>query len=438
MKILIVGSGGREHAIGFALARSSYHPELYGYFTSANPGLLKICVEWMIGQIKDSRAIADYAWQKRVDLVVVGPEVPLMEGIADVMAQRGIPCVGPRKALADLEGSKAILRDVATRYAPEANPRFQVCYSNAEITEFINEVKTIVVKPIGLTSGKGVKVMGTQLPTVQAAQEYASELLAKDKVVLLEECLVGEEFSQIVMTDGVRVVPMPLCQDAKYAFENNQGPMTGGMGVYTMQDHLLPFVSKENRTQAIEIIKKILNGFQNETGMRYHGFLYGQFMLETRGTVIVETNVRLGDPEAINVMALIKTDPVDVFMGMTCGLPETVEFLPKATVCKYLVPQNYPESVDFNLRVKIDERVLQENDTQMIYAGVEKEGEFFKPTGSRFSSVLAVRDTVEQAEKAVEATIEKLSINGLRHRRDIATAGAINKKVERMKKLLKS
>lgn len=436
MRILVVGSGGREHAIALALSRSKYHPELYGYLGNANPGMLNCCKEWMLGSVKNSEAIVEYAWENRVDLVAVGPEVPLIAGLVDKLTQKGIPSVGPRKELAQLEGSKAKLREVATRYAPEANPRFLVCNTKDELVKFIDEVKEIVVKPIGLTSGKGVKVMGTQLRDAEDALEYAEEVLEKDGLVLLEECLVGEEFSQMVMTDGVNILPMPMAQDAKYAFEGNQGSMTGGMGVYTMADQLLPFVSQENREQALGIVRKLLTGWQEDTGIRYHGFLYGQFMLEKRGTVIVETNVRLGDPEAINVMALLRTDPVEVFMGMAGTLPETVEFLPKASVCKYLVPKDYPESVDFDLRVKVDDRVLSRNDTRMIYAGVEKEGELYKPTGSRFSSVLAVRDTVEQAERAVEETIAELDLKGLRHRRDIATVESIRAKTERMKKLL--
>lgn len=435
MKILVVGSGGREHAIALALSRSGYHPELYGYLGNANPGMLTCCREWMAGSIKDSHAIVDYAWKNRVDLVVVGPEVPLIEGLVDMLTQRGIPSVGPRKELAQLEGNKAKLREVVAQYAPEANPRFKVCHTKAELVKFIDEVKDIVVKPIGLTSGKGVKVMGTQLRNAEEALKYAAEVLEKDRLVLLEECLVGEEFSQMVMTDGVNILPMPMAQDAKYAYEGNEGPMTGGMGAYTMADHLLPFVSQQSREQALGIVRKLLTGWQEDTGMRYHGFLYGQFMLEKRVTVIVETNVRLGDPEAINVMALLKTDPVEVFMGMAGTLPERVDFQTKASVCKYLVPQNYPESTDYDLRVKIDDKVLEKNETQMIYAGVEKEGELYKPTGSRFSSVLAVRDTVEQAEQVVEKTIAELDLKGLRHRLDIATTGSIRAKTERMKKL---
>jgi phosphoribosylamine---glycine ligase len=436
MKILVVGSGGREHAIASAISRSGRAVELVGFLGSANPGLLTLCKDWMIGQLKDNKAVADYAWQQRADLVVVGPEVPLIAGLADELTMRGIPCVGPNKMLAQLEGSKAKLREVAARFAPDANPRYSVCHNRDEVKQFIDEVKTIVVKPIGLTSGKGVKVMGTQLKDADEAFAYAVDVLEKDEVVLLEECLVGEEFSQMIMTDGVNIVPMPLAQDAKYAFENNQGPMTGGMGVYTMKDHLLPFVSQQAREQAMGIIRQILTGLQDEIGIRYHGFLYGQFMLEKRGPVIVETNVRLGDPEAINMMALLKTDPVDAFMGMACGLPQQIEFQAKASVCKYLVPQDYPNSVDFNLRVKIDDAILRQNDTTILYAGVEKESELYKPTGSRFAAVLALREGLDEAEQVVEKTIAALGLKGLRHRKDIATPAAIKAKTERMKALL--
>jgi phosphoribosylamine--glycine ligase len=213
--------------------------------------------------------------------------------------------------------------------------------------------------------------------------------------------------------------------------------MTGGMGAYTMQNQLLPFIDQQQREQSLSIIEKLLNGIQEETKTRYHGFLYGQFMLEKRGAVIVETNVRLGDPEAINVMALLKSDPVEVFMGIACSLPELVEFESQASVCKYLVPQGYPDTVDLNLRVKINESVLKAANTQMIYAGVEKEGDFYKPMGSRFSAISAVRPTIAEAESAVETTIDNLKLSGIRHRRDIATEAQLNKKIERMWHLLK-
>jgi phosphoribosylamine--glycine ligase len=436
MRILVVGSGGREHAITLALSGSRSKPEIYGYLGNANPGMVPLCKDWVVGSVKNSEAVTDYAWKNRVDLVVVGPEVPLIEGLVDHLAQRGIPSVGPRKELAQMEGSKAKLREVALRHIPDANPKFQVCHTKEELKKFIDDVKTIVVKPIGLTSGKGVKVMGTQLHSADEAFDYAVDVLEKDGLVLLEECLVGEEFSQMVMTDGVRILPMPMAQDAKYAYEGNEGPMTGGMGVYTMPDHLLPFIPKESRDQALEIIRKLLNGWQEETGLRYHGFLYGQFMLEKRGPVIVETNVRLGDPEAINLMALFQTDPVEAFMGMASTLPEKIEFLHQASVCKYLVPQDYPDSVDMSLRVNINEDLCKAKGTSLVYAGVEKEGSLYKPTGSRFAAVLATRDTLGEAEKAVEESITSLNLTGLRHRRDIATAPLIQSKIERMKKIL--
>lgn len=437
MRILMVGSGGREHAILRALSRSASAPELYAWMSSPNPGILGLVQGYRSGSLRDAQLIGDYAWELRADLVVAGPEEPLMYGLADEMSRRGIPCVGPRLALARMEGDKTFLRALAERYAPEANPRHRICSSRAEARLAIRELGSVAVKPLGLTSGKGVRVMGAQLPTPQAAEAYAASVIERDTRVLLEERLEGEEFSQMVFTDGVRVVPMPLVQDAKYAYEGDTGLMTGGMGAYSEADHLLPFVPAQARQQAVGIIEKLLQGTQDELGVRYHGFLYGQFMLTRSGPVLVEVNVRLGDPEAINVMAVLKSNPAEVFAGMATGLPSSVEFTAQATVCKYLVPQAYPEPSQGDAWACFDPTILQAEGTVVIFAGARPDGALTRPTGSRFAAILAVRHQREAAEAAVERTLERLEMTGLRWRRDIATNELVKRRIDHMQEVLR-
>lgn len=437
MKILVVGQGGREHAITLALARSAYAPELIAYSSSVNPGMAGLVSRVLPGSMKDAAGIASAAWEEKVDLVVIGPEEPLMHGVIDTLAKKGIPSFGPTKDLANLEGNKALLRKIIAKAVPEANPVHRECFTADEVKTFLKQVPEVVVKPLGLTGGKGVKVGGKQLADRADAESYALEVLEKDGKVLLEERLDGEEYSQMAFSDGLRLVPMPLAQDAKYAYEGDEGLMTGGMGSYTRADGLLPFVSEADRVKSFEILKKVVFAAQEEFGQRYHGVIYGQFMLTASGPKLVETNARFGDPEAINVVSLLKTDPVDVFMGVDCGLPAKVEFEPSASVCKYLVPQGYPERKPDPVQVKIDERILAEEGTRMIYAGAEMSEGMVRATGSRFAAVLAIRSQIDEAEKAVERTLERLQLKGLRYRKDVATAALLQKRVDHMKEVMK-
>jgi phosphoribosylamine--glycine ligase len=426
MRILLVGQGGREHAIADALARSSQKFELNAFMSTKNPGIVNLCKEYSLGIMSDVGKIADYAWNRRVDLVIIGPEEPLIHGLADELYRRAIPCVGPRQRLAQLEGNKSFLRQVASKYIPEANPQYMTCTTPKDIKHALQELGEVAVKPLGLTSGKGVKVMGAQLPSPKAAEEYALELLRRDKAVLLEERLSGEEFSQMIFTDGLTIAPMPLVQDAKYALEGDSGLMTGGMGAYSMADHGLSFVGQEARNKGILLLQKLLDGVQGENNERYHGVLYGQFMMTSRGPVIIEVNVRLGDPEAINVMSILSTDPLDVFQGAAYGLPDKIDFQAKATVCKYLVPESYPEKQGKKICIRINPDVFTENGTKLIFAGVEKDGDVYCSTGSRFAAVLAIRENLIEADEAIERTFEMIETTGLRHRKDICRGKELN------------
>jgi phosphoribosylamine---glycine ligase len=435
MKILLIGQGGREHAIAKALSRSNPSPEIYAYMSSLNPGLLELSKGYKNGSMRDAEAMAAYAWELRADLAIIGPEEPLMYAAADAMAAKGIPCVGPRKTLARLEGDKTFMRETTARHAPEANPGLRVCSNRAEIEAALDALGEVAVKPLGLTAGKGVRVMGTQLATRAEAVDYAADVAAHDGRVLLEERMIGEEYSQMVFFDGVKIAAMPLIQDAKYAYEGDTGPMTGGMGSYSNPDGLMPFVPAAARQESLKILDRLLQGVQNDTGVRYHGIVYGQFMLTRSGPKLVEINARLGDPESINAMALLKTDPVQVFMGMVCGLPEKVEFDPSASACKYLVPAGYPERHDPPVEVVFDDSIFVREGSSLVYAGAEKTDRGCRPTGSRFAAVLAIRPELAEAEAAVERTISGLNLPGLRHRRDVATPALIDKKIKNMRAL---
>lgn len=436
MKVMIVGHAGREHAITLALSRSAHRPELIAYMSSMNPGIAGLCSKVQVGSMKTPEAIADFAWENHVDLAVVGPEEPLVHGAADALHKRGIPTVGPRADLARMEGDKTFLRQVVERWAPEANPGYRVCTNEDEVRRALAELGEVAVKPLGLTSGKGVRVMGIQLDGVAEAQAYALELISTQGRVLLEEKLVGEEFSQIVFTDGIRIVPMPLVQDAKCAYEGDTGPMTGGMGTFTMPDGKLPFIPDDQLAQARALILKIIMGAQEQTGQRYHGMLYGQFMATRNGPRIVETNVRLGDPEAINLMGLLKSDALEVFTSLTCGLAETVEFAPLASVAKYLVPAGYPEKSERGKPLALDLNTFASRELELIVASSEMEGGRYVPTGSRFAAVLGKRESLAEAEAAVEGLITDLNLPGVRHRADIGRPDSLTRKIERMRALL--
>ncbi len=436
MKILLVGHGGREHAIALALARSRVHPELAAYMSSINPGIEELSSRIYNGSMQDVGSITSIAKGERVDLVVIGPEEPLMHGVIDQLLEAGIPAFGPTRALANLEGNKALLRKIISLAVPEANPIYRECVTRGQVCDTIHAVQNVAVKPVGLTGGKGVRVSGKQLSGEAEAEEYALEILVRDGKVLIEELLDGEEYSQMVFSDGVHLMPMPLAQDAKYAYEGDQGLMTGGMGSYTQADQLLPFVSESDRQKSFEILKKVIDAAQGEFGEAYHGVLYGQFMLTRSGPKLVETNARFGDPEAINVVSLLRTDPVDVFMGAATTLPDKIEFEPMASVCKYLVPEGYPETRPEPVSVQIAESVLEEEGTRLIYAGAERQRTGVVATGSRFAAVLAVRPTVEAAEEAVERTIHRLDLKGVRHRPDVATPALLKKRVEHMQRVM--
>lgn len=320
MKALVVGGGGRENAIAAALHRSG--TEVYSIMKNNNPGIAKLSVETELMPETDTERVAQFATSHGIDLAVIGPEAPLEAGLVDVLEDEGIGCVGPTKAAARLETSKSFARTIMRRHKVPGNLDFAAFNEFSRAKAYIKDSnKDLVIKPIGLTGGKGVKVMGEHLKTKKEALAYIEEIFSKNiggAGVILEEKAIGEEFTLQAFCDGRSVVPMPLVQDHKRAYDGDVGPNTGGMGSYTLEDHRMPFVRNEDYEAALDIVKKTVAAMRAE-GCPYKGILYGQFMLTADGPRVIEFNARFGDPEAMNVLSVLSSSFTDICSGIASG-----------------------------------------------------------------------------------------------------------------------
>ena len=308
MRILVVGGGGREHAITLALSKNT-KTDLYCVMGKKNPGIAKLCREVLIHPETDADAVLAFAKEHDIDYAVVGPEAPLAAGVSDALVAAGIGCVGPSKAAARIETDKGFCRSLMQKYGIDGCPAYKLCKNPEEAAEYIRSYPgDLAVKPTGLTGGKGVKVMGEQVDR-DGAVAYAMTL--RDQTIILEERLLGEEFTLMAFVDGKTLVPMPLVQDHKRAFDGDVGPNTGGMGSYTLADHTFPFVTEADYNAAFAIMQETVAALAKE-GCPYKGVLYGQFMNTADGPKVIEFNARFGDPEAMNVLTLLDSDFVTI------------------------------------------------------------------------------------------------------------------------------
>ncbi len=332
MKVLVVGHGAREHAIARKLAQEDL--ELVSAMSRINPGIAALSERVEVFDINDP---AEYGRFRDVDLAFMGPEAPLAAGVSDRLWELGVPVVGARKALARLEWSKAYTRQVVQEHGIPGNPEFAICRDAEEVDVFLREHEEVAVKPDVLTGGKGVKVTGDHLNGLEEARGYALERVRQDGVVVIEEKLKGREFTLQAFTDGKRVEVMPLVRDFKRAYDGDRGPNTGSMGSFSCPDHGMPDLSLEAVDEGVEIMERTVEALSGSVGL-YQGVLYGGFMNTERGVYLIEYNARFGDPEAINVLALLETPLSEVGFGIVEGrLPET-RFAEEATVCVYLTP----------------------------------------------------------------------------------------------------
>lgn len=437
-KVLLIGSGGREHAIAKALKDGG--AKIYAVMKHKNPGIARLSQDYIIGDDSSVSFVKNLDWVKfkKVDFAVIGPEAPLIKGMADMLEEKGIPVVGPRKDAAIIEGSKEFMRDLMKKHNIDGMVDYYVFNDPKKVEEFLkNYDKPFVIKPVGVTGGKGVWVMGDHFKTKEDGIRYAKEIIEKkiggvDRVII-EEKLVGEEFTLQIFTDGRNLAGMPLVQDFKRAYEGDLGPNTGGMGSYSMENHLLPFLTKEDYTKAMKIMEDIIAAMRRE-GRIYKGIIYGQFMLTAEGPKIIEVNCRFGDPEAMNVLSILKTNFVDIAWSIIEGKLKPVEFENKATVVKYVVPEGYGTKPLANQEIKVNEERIKREGALLYYASVNESNGKIYTTTSRSLAVVGIAENLYEAEEIAERALGHI-VGRVYSRHDIAKKEMIDAKIAKMKEL---
>ncbi len=391
MKVLVVGQGAREHAIAKKLAKADV--ELHAAMSRLNPGIAIISKRVEIMDITDMRL---YDRFKDVDVAFIGPEAPLAAGATDRLNGLGVPVVGPTLGAARLEWSKAFARQFLEEHGIDGNPEFSICKSLGEIRAFLRDHPEVAVKPDVLTGGKGVKITGEHLRSASEVEEYAAKRISSDGLVVLDEKLVGREFTLQAFTDGSRLEFMPLVRDYKRAYDGDMGPNTGSMGSYSCSDHGLPGLPDEAVRKGVGIMEATIRALSGSSG-RFRGVLYGGFMVTERGVFLLEYNARFGDPEAMNVLALLEKPLIDVGWEIVDGRLSRTPFEKRATVCVYIVPRGYPTNPTKDKPVSITPPA----NSELFFASVHEEGGAIRTTGSRSIALLAKGETVAEARERV-------------------------------------
>ena len=415
MNVLVIGSGGREHAIVWKVKQSPRLKKLY--VLPGNPGTAELAENVSGMSVDDHAAIVEFCKQKDIDLVLVGPEAPLAAGLADSLSAGGIGCFGPKRAAAQIEASKVFAKDFMARHRiPTAG--YATFRQFEEAIQYLDSLDDpIVIKASGLAAGKGVI-----LPeTIDEAKATLKSILlenafgdAGDEVVI-EERLVGQEVSLMAFTDGTTVVPMLPAQDHKRLLDGDEGPNTGGMGAYAPA----PIFSADMMNEAMELVlKPAVNGLRRE-GTPFIGVLYAGLMLTSNGIRVLEFNCRFGDPETQVVLPLLETDLLEIADACVNGTLADLDIHWKngAAVCVVMASKGYPEKVEGGRSVTIGEFP---EDMVCFHAGTKMQNEHIVTSGGRVFGLTAWTNNLEAALNKVYSNIDRISFEGMHYRKDIA------------------
>lgn len=421
MNILVIGSGGREHTIVWKLRKSNRVGQLF--CAPGNAGTARHGHN--IAEHRSREDLLRFCIEQKVDLVVVGPEAPLVEGVADWLAHGGVPVVGPSSQAASLEGSKAFAKTFM-RHHNIPTGGYQVCEDpdSAEVALRKGAFDfPVVVKADGLAAGKGVFICTTleeALAAVAAIMQERRFGKSGDRLIL-EEYLQGEEASFMCFTDGETVLPMVPSQDHKAICEGDKGPNTGGMGAFSMNGLL----SEELQTQIMnEIMLPAIQGMMSE-GTPFRGILYAGLMLTSTGPKVLEFNVRFGDPETQAVLPRMESDLVDVFEALTQGKLSSfpLSWSDNAAVCVVIASGGYPGSYESGKEITGIDMAEEEQGTIVFHAGTRSEDGKIVTSGGRVLGVTALAPTLDHAIMRAYEGVNKIHFDGMYYRRDIASKG---------------
>ncbi|MDR0267641.1 phosphoribosylamine--glycine ligase [Paenibacillus sp.] len=424
MDILVIGGGGREHAIVWALAKSPKAGQIYCAPGNAGIGQIAECVPIAVNEFDKLTA---FAAQKQVGLVVVGPDDPLADGIVDAFEAKNIPVFGPRKNAAEIEGSKTFMKDLLHKYnIPTA--AYEKFDSYDEALAYLNTQKApIVIKADGLAAGKGVTVAHTMEEAQQALHDImvAKVFGESGAQVVIEQFLEGQEMSILSFVDGETVRPMPAAQDHKPAFDGDRGPNTGGMGTYSPLPHIDPSIIEN----AIENIIRPTAKAMVAEGRPFRGVLFAGLMIQPDGApTTVEFNARFGDPETQVVLPRLKSDLLDIFLAAVNGTlaDAEIEWSDEAAVCVVLASEGYPASYPKGLPIEGLERNENEEDAIVFHAGTaQNEQRQLVTNGGRVLGVVGLGSDIAEARSKAYEKAERITFHGKQNRTDIAAKALV-------------
>ena len=425
MKVMVLGGGGREHAICRGLKRSPEVTKLY--CSPGNPGIAEIaeCVALPAG---DMEAVADFAEKNGIDLLVVGPELPLCQGVADAVRARGIPVFGPSKAAARLEGSKDFSKQFMVKYGiPTA--AYGSFTEKEKALEYVRAEyaagRGVVVKADGLAAGKGVIVASCQTEAEKAVEEcFGGAFGTAGNVVVIEELLVGEEASILALADGNTVIPLVSSQDHKRLLDGDKGPNTGGMGAYSPA----PVVTDALMREIDEtILQRFLKGVREEK-LDYRGIIYAGIMVTKNGPKVLEFNVRFGDPETEAILPRLESSLADVLLKTALGKVADIEmkWSPKPSVCIVMASEGYPGTLRKGFAITGIEEA-EKDGVIVFHAGTAMKDGVLVNAGGRVLVVTADGETVTDAIAKAYEGVAKIRWTGVQYRHDIAQR-AVNRK----------
>lgn len=422
MKLLVIGSGGREHAIAWKLSQDERVTKIYTAPGNGGTAKENKCENINI-KYNDIDGLIDFAKNNNIDLTIVGPEEPLSNGIVDRFESEGLKIFGPNNAAAQMEASKSFAKDVM-KCAGIKTACYEEFNNYDDAVNFLNEKGTpIVIKVDGLAAGKGVTVAFSMDEAIDALKDiYINNAFGQNNTkIIIEDYMEGEEATYLAITDGINIIPLSVSQDHKRVYDNDEGPNTGGMGAYTPA----PIVDNNKMARVTNEIAKPMIDELRKRGIIYKGVIYAGLMIKDDSIKVVEFNCRFGDPECQVVLSRVKSGLLDALSGSANGSIDNVkiETEDKTSVCVILISGGYPKAYESGYEISGLEDADKIENIKVFHAGTKKENDSIVTNGGRVLCVTAIDNTLKTAIDRAYSGVEKISFKNMQYRKDIGAKG---------------